>query len=159
MKIVRKKNLLEIGFILLAAVIFGLGRNYFSKTPLLLFKVRVKAIHTVLPVQVGEADAELVRQMLGDPGAVLLDARPAEMFKLGYIPGAVNLPVAMFAEALPPLAQRLRSARLLIVYCGGPKCNDAADLAARLYEKGFKDLLIYRGGVGDWQRRGNAFAR
>jgi rhodanese-related sulfurtransferase len=155
----RKKNLLEIGLILLASVIFGLGRNYFSKTPLLLFKVRVKAIHAALPVQVGEADAELVKQMIGDASVVLLDARPPELYSLGFIPGAVNLPVAVFAEALPPLAQRLRSARLLIVYCGGPKCPDAADLAARLYEKGFKDLLIYRGGVGDWQRRGNAFAR
>jgi rhodanese-related sulfurtransferase len=159
MIIVRKKNLLEIGLILLAAVVFGLGRNYFSNKPLLLFKARVKAIHTVLPVEVGEADAELVRQMIGDPGVVLLDARPPELYRLGFIPGAVNLPVAMFAEALPPLALQLRAARLLIVYCGGPKCNDAADLAAKLYEKGFKDLLIYRGGMGDWQRKGNAFAR
>jgi len=157
--IVRKKNLLEIGLILLAAVVFGLGRNYFSKTPLLLFKVRVKPIHTVLPVQVGEADADLVKQMIGDPGVVLLDARPAELFSRGCIPGAVNLPVARFDEALPLLAQRLRTGRLLIVYCGGPNCNDAADLAAKLYANGFKDLLIYRGGMVDWQRRGNAFAR
>ncbi|MCX6555212.1 MAG: rhodanese-like domain-containing protein [Candidatus Aminicenantes bacterium] len=157
--IVRKKNLLEIFIILLASVIFGLGRNYFSETPLLLFKVRVRAIKPELQVQFGEADADLVRQMIGDPGVLLVDARLPELFSRGYIPGAVNLPVARFAAALLPLSPRLRSARLVIVYCGGPKCDDAADLAGKLYEKGFKDLLIYRGGVWDWQRRGNAFAR
>jgi rhodanese-related sulfurtransferase len=156
---VRKKNFIEIGLILLAAVAFGLGRNAFSKTPLLLFKVRVKPIRTVLPPQVGEADADLVMQMAGSANVVLLDARPFELFRQGYIPNAVNLPVARFAEALPPLFERLRAARLIIVYCGGPKCNDAADLASRLYGMGLKDLLIYRGGIGDWQRRGNAFAR
>jgi len=159
MKIVRKKNLLEIGLILLASVIFGLGRNYFLEPPLLLFKVRVRAIKPELQVQFGEADADLVRQMVGDPGVLLVDARLPELFSRGYIPGAVNLPVARFAAALPPLSPRLRSARLVIVYCGGPKCPDAADLAGKLYEKGFKDLLIYRGGMRDWARRGNAFAR
>jgi hypothetical protein len=37
-----KKNFLEIFIILLASVIFGLGRNYLSETPLLLFRVHEK---------------------------------------------------------------------------------------------------------------------
>ena len=156
---VRKKNILEILIILLASVVFGLGRNYFSETPLLLFRVQVKAIKPEMQVQFSEADADLVSQMSADPGTLLIDARPPELFNRGYLPGAVNLPVAKFAAALPPLLPRLRSARLVIIYCGGPDCDDAADLAGKLFEQGFKDLLIYRGGIEDWQRRGNAFAR
>jgi len=154
-----KKNLLEIALILLASVIFGLGRNYFSETPLLLFRVQVKAIRPAAQVQFSEADAELVRQMSTDPGSILIDARLPDLFRSGYIPGAANLPAAKFSAALPLLLPRLRAARLIIVYCGGPKCNDAADLAGMLFLKGFKDLLIYRGGIEDWVRRGNAFAR
>jgi rhodanese-related sulfurtransferase len=99
------------------------------------------------------------RQLSIDPGTVLLDARLPELFSPGHIPGAVNLPVAGFAAALPAHLPRLRSARLVIVYCGGPLCNDAVDLAVKLYEKGFKDILVYRGGMEDWQQRGNAIAR
>jgi|WetSurMetagenome_2_1015567.scaffolds.fasta_scaffold347693_2 rhodanese-related sulfurtransferase len=155
-----KKNLLEIAVILLAAVVFGLGRNYLSQTPLLLFRAHAKAIKPdEVRIHFSDADAELVSQMGNSPGTMLLDARPPELFSLGFIPGAVNLPVATFAASLPPLLPRLRAAHLLIVYCGGPHCPDAADLAIKLFEKGFKDLLIYRGGMQDWQRRGNAFAR
>jgi rhodanese-related sulfurtransferase len=156
---VRKKNILEIFVILLASVIFGLGRNYFSETPLLLFKVHVKAIKPAMQIQFSEADADLVSQMSVAPGTVLIDARLPELFSRGYIPGAVNLPVAEFAAALPPLLPRLRSARLVIVYCGGPSCPDASDLAVKLFEKGIKDILIYREGIMDWQRRGNVIAR
>jgi rhodanese-related sulfurtransferase len=156
---VHKKNILEISVILLASVIFGLGRNYFSETPLLLFRVQVKAIRPAVQIQFSEADAELVSQMSADPRSILIDARLPDLFRSGYIPGAVNLPVAKFSAALPLLLPRLRSARLVIVYCGGPKCNDASDLADMLFLKGFKDLLIYRGGIEDWVRRGNAFAR
>lgn len=154
-----KKNLLEIAVILLAGVIFGLGRNSLSETPLLLFRAHAKAIKPEMQIHFSEADADLVSQMGNAPGSMLLDARPSELFGFGYIPGAVNLPVATFAASLPPLLPRLRAAHLLIVYCGGPHCPDAADLAVRLFEKGFKNLLIYRGGMQDWQRRGNAFAR
>lgn len=154
-----KKNILEIFVILLASVVFGLGRNYFSETPLLLFRVHAKAIKPEMLVQFSEADADLVKQMAADGSTVLLDARLPELFSRGYIPGALNLPVAVFTAALPPLLPRLRSARLVIVYCGGRACPDAVDLAAKLYQKGIKDILVYRDGIQDWQQRGYAIAR
>ena len=154
-----KRNLLEIFIILLASVIFGLGRNYLSQTPLLLFRANEKTVKAEKQIQFSEADADFVSQISVDPGTLLIDARPPELFGPGHIPGAVNLPVANFAAVLPLFLQRLRSARLVIVYCGGPECNDAIDLAGKLFEKGFKDLLIYRGGMEDWQQRGNAFVR
>ena len=155
----RKINFLEISVILLASVIFGLGRNYFSETPLLLFRVHERTVKPEKQIQFSEADADFVRQLSVDPGTVLIDARLPELFSRGHIPGAVNLPVSSFAKTLPPHLPRLLSARLIIVHCGGPLCDDAVDLAGRLYEKGFKDILVYRGGLEDWQRRGNAIVR
>jgi rhodanese-related sulfurtransferase len=150
---------MEISIVLLASVIFGLGRNFLSHTPLLLFKTHVKALKPQMQIHLSEADAELVSQMRGDPGSMLLDARLPWLFGRGHIPGAVSLPVSSFATALAPLLPRLRAARLVIVYCGGPNCDDAADLAGKLFGAGIKDLLIYRGGVEDWQRRGNGFVK
>lgn len=154
-----KRNLLEIFIILLASVVFGLGRNYLSQTPLLLFRANEKTVKAEKQIQFSEADADFVSQMIVDPGTVLIDARLPELFGPGHIQGAVNLPVARFAAALPPHLPRLRSARLVIIYCGGPDCNDAIDLAGKLFEIKIKDILIYRGGMEDWQQRGNAFVR
>ena len=155
-----KKNILEIAVILLASVCFGLGRNYFfSEKPLLLFTVQVKPVTPAARTYFGDADADLVRQMAPTPGTVLLDARLPELYARGHIPGAVNLPVARFAAALPPLLPRLRSAGMVIVYCGGPACPDAADLAGKLFGAGIGDILVYREGLKDWQQRGYAVAR
>ncbi len=156
---VSKKNILEISIILLAGVLFGLGRNYFSPKPLLLLKVQTKASRPGMDIHFSDADADLVQQMTAVPGTVLLDARLPELFSRGYIPGAVNLPVARFTSALEPLLPRLRSARLVIVYCGGPACPDAVDLAAKLFNAGIKDILVYREGIKDWQERGYAVTR
>jgi rhodanese-related sulfurtransferase len=48
---------------------------------------------------------------------------------------------------------------LLVVYCSGWSCNDSYDLARRLQDKGFRDLLLYRGGMEDWLEKGNVAAR
>jgi rhodanese-related sulfurtransferase len=154
-----KKNFLEIFVILLASVIFGLGRNYFSETPLLLFSVHEKTVKPEKQIHFSEADADFVRQVSIDPGTVLIDARLPELFERGHIPGAISLPLSRFDDFIAERMERLRAAHLLVVYCSGWSCNDSYDLARRLQDKGFKDLLLYRGGVEDWQEKGNAVAR
>lgn len=155
-----KKNLLEIFIILSASLLFGLGRNFiFLETPLPLFRARVQPAPPSLVAYFNEADADLVLQMAADPGVALVDARLPEAFAMGHIPGAVNLPVSRFTSALLPLLPRLRAARLVIAYCGGPLCRDADDLAAGLFNAGIRDVMIYREGLKGWQQRGHAVTR
>ncbi len=154
-----KKNLLEIFIILLAGTLLGLGRNYFSQTPLPLFKGYEKKAMAEKQSQFAEVDVDFVSQLGADPGTVLLDARPAELFRQGHIPGALSLPLPGFDEVLGARLAHMRTARLLIVYCSGPDCNDSYELALKLREIGFNDLLLYRGGIEDWLEKGNALAR
>jgi rhodanese-related sulfurtransferase len=151
-----KKNLLQIVIILLAGMLLGLGRNYFSQAPLPLFKGFENPIAAEKQVQFGEVDADFVGQLGSDPGTVLLDARLPELFERGHIPGAVSLPLARFDESLAARLGQLRSARLLVVYCSGRQCGDSHQLALKLRAKGFSDLLLYRGGIEDWLEKGNA---
>ena len=154
-----KKNIGQMLVMIFASVVCGLASNFIAEKPLPLFKALAKPDPVADAISFGEADADFVRQLSVDAGTVLIDARLPELFSLGHIPGAVNLPVSTFVAALPPHLSRLRSARLVIVYCGGPLCDDAVDLAGKLFEKRFKDILIYRGGLEDWQWRGNAIVR
>jgi len=154
-----KKNILQIFIVMLASLVFGLGSNFLSRTPLPLFTPFENTAMVEGQVHFAEVDVDFVRQLGADPGAVLIDARFPELFAQGHIPGAISLPLSRFDEDFASLQEQLRAARLRIVYCSGWTCNDSIDLARRLHDKGFKDLLLYRGGMEDWQEKGNAVAR
>jgi len=154
-----RKSRVHILIILLAGLVFGLGRNCFLETPLPLFKRFEKTAAADSQIQFGEVDADFVNQLGSAPGTILIDARLPELFVRGHIPGAVSLPLSRFDESVAARLGQLRAAKLRIVYCSGPTCHDAHELALRLREQGFKDLLLYRGGIEDWLETGHALAR
>ena len=141
----------------LASVLIGLGSNFFARNPLPLFRKMTSATPAAAAVSsFSEADVDFVRQFNADPGVVLLDARTVENYEHGHIPGAASLPISRFDEFFPRLEDRLRSARMLIVYCSGWTCPDSHELALRLFQKELKVLFLYKGGMEDWLEKGNA---
>ena len=142
-----------------ASIVFGLGGNFLAEKPLSLFKALAKPGPVAGAVNFSEADADFVRQLSADPGTVLIDARLPELFSRDHIPGAISLPLSRFDDLITDRMELLRAARHLIVYCSGWSCNDSYDLARRLQDKGFKDLLLYRGGMEDWLEKGNRVTR
>jgi rhodanese-related sulfurtransferase len=89
-------------------------------------------------------------------GAILvIDARSAEWYAKGHIPGAISVPHrTMTAESVAALP----TDRLLVVYCDGIGCNASTKGAMKLASFGFrvKELL---GGLDWWIRDGHAVAR
>jgi rhodanese-related sulfurtransferase len=90
-----------------------------------------------------ETDAADVADALatGDPGFTLVDARSADAYAAGHIPGALNRP-----DELPGGA--------IVVYCWGPGCNGATKLAHQLAERGH-DVREMIGGFEYWAREGH----
>lgn len=89
--------------------------------------------------------------------ALFLDARRSSVYADGHIPGARSLPVwesdidtrvkALYEEGLDQRAP-------IVAYCSGGNCEDSHMLAEKLYMVGFDNVLIYKDGFPDWQRRG-----
>jgi rhodanese-related sulfurtransferase len=156
---INKKNIWQMAVIIIASVVCGLGSNFFAEKPLPLFKALAEPGPLAGAVSFSEADADIVRQLSADPGTVLIDARVPELFKQGHIPGAISLPMSRFDELIGERRAQLQAARLLVVYCSGPNCQDSYELALKLWGKGFKDLLLYRGGIEDWLEKGNVVAK
>ena len=112
-----------------------------------------------------------LRSLVGSPGALILDARaPAEYRgfegnarRLGHVPGAVNLPVAMTTEpgtgrfadgdTLQALIQRAGVASGRRVVCYDASGVAAAKLAFVLALMGHDDVAVYDGGWADWGSR------
>lgn len=82
---------------------------------------------------------------------VVLDARSADDYATGHVPGAISMPHATIAPETA--AARLRPDQLVVTYCWGPHCNGATQAAAKLTALGFsvKEML---GGFEYWCREG-----
>jgi len=137
-----------------AALVLGLGANYFSRDRLPLLRPLPKEADAAPAF--GEVDADFVLQAGRAPGTLVLDARIGAAYRLGHIPGALSLPLGEFAAVFPALEPRLRQASLLVVYCSAATCSDSHDLAGLLWARGLKNLLLYTGGMEDWNGKGHA---
>jgi rhodanese-related sulfurtransferase len=147
------KNLWQMAALVASALVLGLGSNFFSRDRLPLLRPLPKAADTAPAF--GEVDADFVLQAGRAPDTLLLDARIGAAYGLGHIPGALSLPLGEFVAAFPGLEPRLRQARLLVVYCSAATCSDSRDLAARLWARGLKSILLYTGGMEDWTGKGH----
>jgi rhodanese-related sulfurtransferase len=95
-------------------------------------------------------DAEM-REIVENGSHLLLDARSLQEYDRGHLPGAMALPFSDFENAFPAIAPMLNPDDPLVVYCSGPRCDDALLLAGRLTEAGFGNVSLYLEGWEGWR--------
>jgi rhodanese-related sulfurtransferase len=97
-------------------------------------------------VQTGD---ELVKapdaKALLDKGALFLDARPRDFWRMSRIPGALPLPEEGFDKAFPEVEERLRRASTIVVYCSGYGCEASHIVARKLRDKGVHAAILNEG--------------
>jgi rhodanese-related sulfurtransferase len=94
-------------------------------------------------------------------GALILDARRTKVFEEGHIAGARSLPVweSDIDVRVTALVGEGRDGSIpVVLYCSGGDCEDSHMLAQKLFGAGFNNLLVYRDGWPDWQKRGGKSA-
>lgn len=80
-----------------------------------------------------------------EQGALILDVRGWEFYKMGHIPGSLNLPMEDFENAFAKLEPRLRGSFDIIVYCAGYGCEASHIVARQLKEKGVHAVILNEG--------------
>jgi rhodanese-related sulfurtransferase len=83
---------------------------------------------------------------------VLLDVLSEESYQSGHIPGALNFPVGSIDESTA--ADMLSKDDNIIVYCGSFLCSASTTAAQKLDELGYT-VVDYKGGLKEWQEKGN----
>ena len=86
--------------------------------------------------------------------ALFVDAREPDFFRVGHIPGAVNLPVKDFDRIFPTLKEQLLAAPRIITYCDGASCEMSVELTEKLLFAGFERVEIFTGGIQQWKAAG-----
>ena len=86
--------------------------------------------------------------------AMIFDARPAFIYQLGHIPGAIHLPKEQCDTRIHSSEQAIKSAladgQTLVVYCSGPGCPDARTVAIHLSGFGYP-ASVFHGGWNAWK--------
>jgi rhodanese-related sulfurtransferase len=92
--------------------------------------------------------------------ALVVDAREAEEFAAGHIPGAVNVPYDDAVRDPAPLSKLDTAGRPIIVYCSGGTCESSRLLAEMLVrDLGQRRVLVYEGGFPEWAASGEPVSR
>jgi rhodanese-related sulfurtransferase len=97
-------------------------------------------------VQAGDELVEVrAAKTLLDRGALFLDARPRDFWRMSRIPGALPLPEEEFDSAFQELEPRIRRASAVVVYCSGYGCEASLDVARKLRERGIAAGVLDEG--------------
>ncbi|HEX7528735.1 MAG TPA: rhodanese-like domain-containing protein [Thermoanaerobaculia bacterium] len=94
-------------------------------------------------------------------GIVALDARRTKVYEEGHIAGARSFPVwesDIDARVTAFVGESRDGSIPVVLYCSGGDCEDSHMLAQKLFGAGFNNLLVYRDGWPDWQKRGGKSA-
>ncbi|MBS0271271.1 MAG: rhodanese-like domain-containing protein [Proteobacteria bacterium] len=79
----------------------------------------------------------------------LVDARTDKWFDGTLIAGAKRLPADATEETIAKTLPQ--KAELVVVYCGGAQCPASKNLAQRLVDAGYKNVIDYHGGISEWK--------
>jgi rhodanese-related sulfurtransferase len=137
--------------IALAAAAFGILVNHFSSRGI---PIIATGGQLPLPPGVEAMTVAQARAALDARSAVFLDARLAEEYRKGHLPGALSLPPDSFNEKYPDLAEAIETAGTTIVYCESPECGDSILVAERLKEVFAGRICVIEGGWGAWLAAG-----
>jgi rhodanese-related sulfurtransferase len=104
--------------------------------------------------------AEL-RASLGDPQAVILDARPYAEFAVSHIPGARSVAAkpgssgALYVADVNDVARMVPDrSRRLVLYCNGLYCGRSKRFASELIKAGYSNVRRYQLGIPAWRALG-----
>lgn len=87
---------------------------------------------------------------------VFVDARDEQHYAAGHAPGAYLFDPYRPESYLPALLPVCLSADTIVIYCTGGNCEDSELAAQTLRDAGVPPdkILIYPGGIAEWQSKG-----
>jgi rhodanese-related sulfurtransferase/GAF domain-containing protein len=138
----------DVLLIVFVATLLSLPFNYASPNGI---KILPESFYLKSPPSI---DAASVRQLMSKDEAVVVDARPLELFEQKHIPEAINIPAALFEIIFPmKLAQAVKPEQLIVVYGRTISKRYDDEVAHRLLQR-YDNVKVLKGGVAAWGRKG-----
>jgi rhodanese-related sulfurtransferase len=139
---------LDFVMILLLAVSVGVLFNFANPQGVPLVQ---ESVLRPPPATVNPREA---RRMIEEAKAVLVDARPRELYEQKHIPNAVNVPLALFDIMHMMKLNHLDPETPLIVYGSHISRRYDEELAFRLKQSDHDHVVVLSGGLSGWEAQG-----
>lgn len=97
------------------------------------------------------ADLAEVRRLHAARSARFVDARAADEFAAGHIPGSLNLQLPQVSEVKTDMEPSVARAKTVVVYGNNPGSAVAKAMAKRLMIAGHKGVRLFAGGMDEWR--------
>ncbi len=131
----------------------GLLRNTVSSQPLPLIYTRPTEV-TKEGVKIPLIDVKQAKTYFDDLQTTFIDTRKEEDYTSAHVKGAVFLNPDTMQDNFPMVQPLLNEDNKIILYCYGPECDMAEEVAAFLGQLGYKKLLIMNSGFRAWEEAG-----
>jgi rhodanese-related sulfurtransferase len=110
--------------------------------------------HAGRPLKVAQA---LKSNIPGQEDTVFVDARPHELFEIGHIRGAINVPYSFIEPTPKEIISRLKRFRTIIIYCNTKDSEESELMAGELSQAGVEGVFYLEGGFLEWVREGGKY--
>ena len=95
---------------------------------------------------------QLLERKTSGKNFILADVLLAESYNKGHIPGAISFPYNTITKE--NANKLLAKDSEIVVYCGSFKCQASTKAAQALSALGY-NVVDYKGGLKEWQEKGN----
>jgi rhodanese-related sulfurtransferase len=137
-------------FVLVLSVAFVIGVLFNFSNPNRISLLPTELLKTPPP----EISFVKTQEMLVDPGLILIDARPPEFFDQKRVPGAINLPPALFDFVYSMRLSGLDITEPLFIYGRTLSKRYDLEVASALRIRGHTNVMILEGSFDQWEKRG-----
>jgi len=138
----------DVLLVLLTSTVLALVFNYSSPNGIPILP------EAVFQAQVPGVDVSTAQQMLSRGEAVLVDARPQELFEQKHLPDAIKLPAALFDILYPmKLGRMLKSDQAVLVYGRTFSKRYDEDVAQKLLQR-HDNIKLIEGDMKAWEAKG-----
>jgi len=142
-------------WILLIAVLLGLGFNEFRPNGVALFADwSTEARLAENPGEFTLVSLEEARKLCSMKNAVFIDARTSEAYRQGHILCAQNLPWESMDEFMDRATAEIPLDETIIVYCDGEDCMLSEYVARELFYRGYDHVKVLVNGWTKWLEAG-----
>lgn len=142
-------SFMDVSLILLAALILACAFNYANPNGIPVFS------NTVFNAPIAEIDAATARKLQQAGQAVIVDARPPELFRQKHISDSVNVPATLFEIIYKMKLARLLNPETIVIVYGRNISKHYDELVAQLLlAREHEQVKILSEGLGTWEKQG-----
>ena len=151
------KTILEavIGVLVIAVGwgVVGFGLNFISAKPVPWIYEPRKSLD-LAGVKVLLIDEKQAREFLESSETVFVDSRKQDDYVKSHVKGGIFLPPDDVQERFVSVEPLLSQDSRIVLYCYGPECDMAEQVAEFLIQLGYKNLAIMSVGFPAWENAG-----